>query len=253
MHREVLREMDIAGMSVFDRMGKYWVEIADKNQTKRQIHFLRNQLDPEGYILDLACGTGRHTIALNKMGFKMVGIDISIGLLRVAKEKQSEIQLIRGDIRFLPFKSSVFAGVISMDTSFGYLLTENDDRKVLMEIRKMVKDNSVFIIDVFNREQIIKKYSVEKTNCYNYPSFLLSQKRRVSTNGERLYDLWIVYDGYSGKKVIFKHTVRLYKLSQLMILLKYCGFKVEKVFGDYEMQEYNAETSRLIIKAYTRS
>jgi len=95
-------------MNVFDDMGNYWAEIADKNQTERQIQFLKSQLTPEGYVLDIACGTGRHTIALNKMGFKVVGLDVSARLLRIAKQRQNEIQVVRGDMRFIPFKPAVF-------------------------------------------------------------------------------------------------------------------------------------------------
>ncbi len=48
-----------SAINVFDEMGIYWAEIADKNQTEQQINFLKTQLKSDGYILDLACGTGR--------------------------------------------------------------------------------------------------------------------------------------------------------------------------------------------------
>ncbi len=47
-------------MNVFDEMGIYWAEIADQNQTERQMQFIKNTLKAEGLVLDLACGTGRH-------------------------------------------------------------------------------------------------------------------------------------------------------------------------------------------------
>ena len=49
-------------MNVFDEMDVYWEEIADQNQTDRQIKFIKNTLKPEGFVLDFACGTGRHLI-----------------------------------------------------------------------------------------------------------------------------------------------------------------------------------------------
>jgi SAM-dependent methyltransferase len=72
-------------MSVFDEMGMYWAEIADQNQTKRQIQFIKNTLKPQGLALDLACGSGRHLIALGKEGYGVVGLDISLKLLKIAK------------------------------------------------------------------------------------------------------------------------------------------------------------------------
>ncbi len=107
--------------NVFDEMGVYWAEIASQNQTEKQLQFLKNQVKPDGYILDVACGTGRHSIPLSQLGYGMVGLDISATLLKIAKLHSKESQFVRGDMRFLPFKPQAFTAVISMDTSFGYL------------------------------------------------------------------------------------------------------------------------------------
>ena len=44
-------------------------------------------------ILDIGCGTGRHSIELAKRGYTVVGIDLSESLLKRAKEKSSERKL----------------------------------------------------------------------------------------------------------------------------------------------------------------
>ena len=75
--------------NVFDEMGVYWAEIADKNQTEKQLQFLKTHLKPEGYVLDLACGTGRHSIPLSTEGYDMVGLDVSPKLLRIAKQRST--------------------------------------------------------------------------------------------------------------------------------------------------------------------
>jgi ubiquinone/menaquinone biosynthesis C-methylase UbiE len=106
-------------MNVFDEMGVYWAEIADQNQTERQVQFIKNTPKTEGLVLDLACGTGRHLIPLSMEGYGTVGLDVSPKFLRIAKNRWQEAQLVRGDMRFLPFKPKAFAAVVSMDTSFG--------------------------------------------------------------------------------------------------------------------------------------
>ena len=72
-------------------MGVYWAEIADKNQTERQIQFLKSHLKPAGYVLDLACGSGRHSIASKPEGYMMVGLDVSRSLLKIAKQRSNDI------------------------------------------------------------------------------------------------------------------------------------------------------------------
>ena len=128
--------------NVFDDMEVYWVEIADKNQTERQIQFLRNNIKPTGYVLDLACGSGRHSIALTREGYMIVGLDASRRLLRLAKQHSRDIAMVLGDIRFLPFKTGTFNAAMSVDTSFGYLPSEADDKVSLAEVRRTIHDKS---------------------------------------------------------------------------------------------------------------
>ena len=236
-------------MNVFDDMGKYWAEIADKNHTERQISFIKSHLKPQGFVLDLACGTGRHMIALSKLGFEMVGLDISLKLLRIAKQQHSQIQLVKGDIRFLPFKSAIFFGAISMDTSLGYLTTEDDDRMALMELRKVVKDDAKVVLDLFNRDKIIRKYQEEKSKRFEYPNFFLDQKRTTSIDGEWLCDSWTVHDKANGKTSFYAHSVRLYGLRHFEKMLEQVSFEIKQVVGDYEGQIFDTEANRLILVA----
>jgi len=53
-------------MYVFDEMGKYWAEIADKGQIENQIQFIKKTFPKTWLILDLACGTGRHLISFKQ-------------------------------------------------------------------------------------------------------------------------------------------------------------------------------------------
>ncbi len=87
-------------------MGVYWAEIADQNQTEKQLQFLKNLLKPDGYVLDLACGTGRHSIPLTQQGYNIVGFDVSANLLQIARQRSKEIQLVRGDMRVVALQTT---------------------------------------------------------------------------------------------------------------------------------------------------
>ena len=262
--------------NVFDEMGTFWAEIADQHQTDQQLAFLKSQLKPDGYVLDLACGTGRHTIPLSQMGFGMVGLDVSARLLRIAKQRWSGVEVVRGDMRFLPFKSEAFSAAISMDTSLGYLPSEQDDATSLAEVQRTLKQQGVLIVDVFNREQLMLKYGSGKSvrarflllpfflkysnrfskwflfrffSWKEYPSFFLLQKRTVSQGGKRLCDLWVLRVRASGKVMVFQHVARLYTLNQLQGLLEEVGFKINRVYGSYSVEPFSAGSSRLILLA----
>jgi ubiquinone/menaquinone biosynthesis C-methylase UbiE len=259
-------------INVFDEMGSYWAEIADKNQTERQLKFLKNQLKPDGYVLDLACGTGRHSIPLTMEGYDMVGLDVSANLLKITKKRWSQLQLVKGDMRFLPFKHHSFAAAMSMDTSFGYLPSEQDDAVSLSDLRRALKHCGVVVVDVFNREQLMLKYQNKNKGLKwaflpfllrshsrwllfrlfkwnEYPSFFLLQKRTVTRSGDRLCDLWVVCDKARGRIVVFEHTARLYVRNDLEGLLEKAGFAVNKVYGGYEGENFDPNSSQLIVVA----
>ena len=238
-------------MNIFDEMGLYWAEIADQNQTEKQLELLKNRLKPEGYVLDIACGTGRHTISLSKDGYDMVGLDVSANLLKIAKQRSGKVQLVRGDMRFLPFKPQTFAAAISMDTSFGYLPSDADNRISLAELRRVLFQRGVFVIDVFNREKLATRYKGQNNSIKTkeYPSFFLQQQRTVSTDGEWLCDSWTTRDKSDGKVRFFEHKVRLFGKGELQELLEEAGFAVEEVYGGYKMEKFNADSPRLILLA----
>ena len=250
----VLSNEESLTINVFDEMGEYWAEIADQNQTEKQLQFLKDQLKPDGYILDVACGTGRHMIPLSQQGYGMVGLDISANLLKIAKQRSKEIQLVRGDMRFLPFKPQVFAGVISMDTSFGYLPSEADDRITLVEVKRVLNQRGVFVLDIFNGEELTRKYKNKNLPAKRkeYPSFFLLQKRTVSPKGERLSDLWTIEDKANSRLSIFEHDVRLYECGKLERMLKKTGFVVKKVYGGYEKENFSSESLRLILVTFAK-
>jgi len=240
-----------ANSNVFDTMGSIWAEIAANNQTQQQLEFLKRNLKPDGYILDLACGTGRHSIPLSKAGFLMVGLDVSNRLLRIAKQSSGSAQLVRGDIRFLPFKSAAFIAAISMDTSLGYLPSEKEDTESLAEANRVLKRNGRLIVDVFNRAHLVAKYGGKAASpkTFEYPSFLLQQKRAVSDKGDWLCDVWYVKNKADGCVRVFEHKVRLYQAERFRDLLQNVGFKVTATIGGYEGQGFGDDSPRLIVVA----
>jgi ubiquinone/menaquinone biosynthesis C-methylase UbiE len=237
--------------NVFDAMGSVWAEIADKNQTLQQIQFMKSNLKPNGCILDLACGTGRHSIPLSVEGYCMVGLDVSGRLLRIAKQRSASAQLVRGDLRFLPFRDESFSAAVSMDTSLGYLQTENEDAESLVEAKRVIKRDGVLIVDVFNRAHLVAKYRGKQypPKTFDYFSFTLQQKRTVSNRGDWLFDVWSVKSKADGQVKVFRHRVRLYQAHQLRDLLETVGFRIVATWGDYEEQEFSGDSPRLIVVA----
>ncbi|MCW4024203.1 MAG: class I SAM-dependent methyltransferase [Candidatus Bathyarchaeota archaeon] len=237
--------------NVFDEMGTYWAQIAQQHYTEKQVHFLKTILNKNAAILDLACGTARHLNSLTENGFEVVGLDTSAGLLKIAKTQNPNAQLVRGDMRSLPFKKGCFGAVVNMDTSVGYLPSAQDDLQVLREANRILASGGLLVVDIFNKLQIAQKYAVPKQEMWEYPSFYLTQQRVLDLD-EVMEDFWVTKDKANGEIRSFVHRVRLYGVGELQGLLGSAGFLVEEVFGDYDCSVFSVESKRLILIAYSR-
>src|SRR5919204_498730 len=100
---------------------------------------------PEGGdLLDVACGFGRHAIALADAGYRVVGVDRSHMLLAEARRRAGDgrsLKLVQADYRELPFADESFDAAINLFTSLGYLGDEEDTR-ALGEIARVVGTSS---------------------------------------------------------------------------------------------------------------
>lgn len=73
--------------------------------------YVRAGGDPE--VLDAGCGTGRLIGPLRELGLVVTGVDLSPGMLAVAKSVHPDVELAGADLRRMPFADGRFAGVVA--------------------------------------------------------------------------------------------------------------------------------------------
>ncbi len=123
---------------------------------------IENLVFKSGIYLDAGSGTNLFLDYLNKekitRNIRLIGLDISFNMLKIAKEKQKKSCLILGDIENLPFKRNLFAGFISI-TSFQNL---PDIRKGIEEMNRVFKRSGLLAITIlkksFNLNEIKKLF-----------------------------------------------------------------------------------------------
>jgi len=105
----------------------------------------------KGYekILDLGCGTGKHSIFLAKRGFHIYATDISQTGIAIAKEKAESqrlnIQFKQHDMRKIPFSDGFFDAVLCIWTIYHGML--EDIHRTIEEIHRVLKTGGTFITD----------------------------------------------------------------------------------------------------------
>lgn len=101
-------------------------------------------------VLDLGCGTGNYTAALERVAKRVIGIDSSIGMLEQALAKFAELPLICGDITSLPFGSEAFDGAFAIQ-----VLHHVKERELfLSEAYRVLKKGAYLAIDSCSHRQM---------------------------------------------------------------------------------------------------
>jgi SAM-dependent methyltransferase len=84
-------------------------------------------------VLDMACGTGRHSLELARRGFDVVGVDISPDLLAIAEadaaEQSLEASFLAADLRKLEFEQEFDIVLNLNDGAIGYFETEEENHR----------------------------------------------------------------------------------------------------------------------------
>lgn len=104
-------------------------------------------------VLDVACGTGRHTLWLADRGAHVTGVDRSRAMLEVAREKdRSGIDFREGDADALPVPDA------SQDVVLNALLLEHlpDIRPVFREAHRVLVAGGTFVMSVYHPAFLVK-------------------------------------------------------------------------------------------------
>lgn len=200
-------------------------------------------------ILDLCCGPGRHSLQLARAGFSVTGVDRTKTYLQKAR-KQAEkeglnIEFIRDDMRDF-CKPNTFDVAINLFTSFGYFEDMGEDKKVIANVYRSLKNGGVFLIDTIGKEVLARIF--RERDWYEVDDILVLQERKVCQDWSWLEDRWIMIK--DGKAEEYKISHRLYSATELAVLLKDCGFTAVDAYGDLTGAPYDHTAKRLVLVAH---
>lgn len=239
--------------NIFNDLNHDWEAIVNQRDAEKEVAFIEDVLEKKGtgIVLDLCCGTGRHSIVLSQHGWSVIGLDLSKNLLAIAKQrmtqKAAEFPLIRADMRFFPFRKSIFNAVINMFTSFGYLPSETEDLKCLIEVQHVLQKDGHFLIDVVNKEYVMKIY--KERDWAEYEPFYLLENRILDLPKSTLLSEWTIIRKNTNEVRHIQHNLRMYSLQKLRQMLSKAGLRTMQVCGGYDKKKFSPDASRMILLA----
>lgn len=210
------------------------------------IHFLIKsnvKIDKSQKALDLACGRGRHSIILNNHNLNVTGFDLSEKSIQFAKQFENdslkfEVKDMRKDLG-----SNKFNIIFNLFTSFGYFDDEKDDLLVLKNIANALTPAGIFVFDFLNSHIIQNLTFSEQTTTIDGVIFKSSKQIKDNFIIKKIE----VID--KSKTFTYAEQVKLIDKVWFEEQLPKVGLVIEHVFGDYNLNPFDALSQRLIIIA----
>ena len=200
-----------------------------------------------GRVLELGCGTGRLTIPLGRAGVRVVGIDRSAPMLARARQRVvrgrlgDRVQLVRGDIRSLPFRRRApFSLVIAPYGMLQSLLRERDLAATLAAVHGALQRGGTFgvelVADLPAWDEYQKRVSLSGWRRQRGGAHVTLVETVRQDRARRLTIFDQEFTERRGSKRTtrrFALTFRTLSVPQVRARLEKAGFEVTALLGDY--------------------
>ncbi len=192
-----------------------------------------------GFCVDLGCANGRHFIIFKTSKNKLIGIDNSLEFLKIAKERlrdnsqynkneSDNIQLILGDLNFIPVRSQSIQTFFSIAT-IHHIKGIKKRQSAISQMFNLLNTNGFFLLSVWRRwQENLKKYFIfdwfkRKFN----PKFKKQQKNLdLKDFGDRFVP-WTI----SKEKKTYNRFYHFFSRREMLKLLKLFKIKELKKIG----------------------
>lgn len=204
------------------------------------------QLPKNSEIIDLACGKGRHSVFLNKLGYRVLGLDLSKKSIAHNRQFENEnLQFAVHDMRDKINHQPVDA-VFNLFTSFGYFDSEDDDRKVFKSVSDVLKTDGYFVLDYLNENYVRNKMVSEAEIHRGGIDFKILKKIE---NQHIVKEIKFTADGQDFN---FFEKVKLHTPYSIQKYAEDNGFERVKIWGDYQLNDFDAEVSPRCINLFRK-
>ena len=150
---------------LYDRFSQDYDRFVNwKNRLRYEWPFLAGRLEAAGArrVLDAACGTGQHSIALARAGYQVLGADLSRRMIELARQNA---RAAGAEARFVVAGFGELAGVIKesfdallcLGNSLPHALTADALREALRDFRAVLRPGGLLIVQNLNFDRIWKK------------------------------------------------------------------------------------------------
>jgi SAM-dependent methyltransferase len=219
-----------------------------------------------GPVLEIACGTGRVSIPIARLGFDVTGLDIVPGMLDRARHKSAGLpaRWVEGDARSFDLGEK-FRLIFLTGNAFQAFLTRADQEALLERARAHLHDEGLFAFETRNprwpgqeplRGEGLFAFLESRAEEEVGPGYTDTSGRKVRESRTQEYDHvaqilhWTTYrrwrEGDREETKITRIAVRYTFPQELEALLHYNGFTLLRQYGDWNLEPLSAGSPSII-------
>ncbi|MFX0069098.1 MAG: class I SAM-dependent methyltransferase [Candidatus Hodarchaeota archaeon] len=216
--------------------------------------FLKRGIPPGAKILDAGCGTGNYSIELARRGYEVTGLDISSGLISLAKEK------MKGSPLSLTFKKGNILALLSLNRFDGILcrgvlndvIDNSSRREVFLTFASSLTRGGVLILDVREWKSTVARKRKEPV----FEKSINTRKGRLTFQSVTKFDeekhQMLVKERFKIEKdgleeiSEYDFTMKCWTKSELDNCLTNAGFGSIAYFGEYDFEKSLSSADRIV-------
>ena len=201
-------------------------------------------------MLHLGCGAGGHDFHFKKF-FSVTGVDLSDGMLDLAKERNPEISYIKGDMRTVDLNNKF--DVVAIPDSIMYMTTFQDLQKAIKNAVSHLKPGGVLLVVAHLKEDFRENnfaYSAEKGDVH---VTVFENNHIVSDNTYEATFVCLIRD--HGKLDVYHevHTLGLFSSVQWKSVFEECRLQIDEINMDHLYDRYLLEKGAYKLKLFLGS
>lgn len=212
----------------FDGHAPVYMENCFVSNTLLEVDFILDLLElPEcAKVLDIGCGTGRHSVELARRGFKVTGVDFSQGMLaeanKAAQTAGVEVEFIHANAAEYASEQQFDGAICLCEGAFCLLGADDDpserDLAILRNISSSLKPGSRFVLTALNGLRFARMHRQEDVEKGIFDPVAMTN----TSVGD--------WDTDEGRKSV-EVRERGYVPTEISLLFKLAGFEVEHIWG----------------------
>ena len=210
----------------FDAHAPVYDENVFTKNTVKEVDFLLEELGlaTGDSVLDVGCGTGRHSVELAKRGYVVTGLDLSSEMLAkasaAAKAAAVHVQWIRSDATKVSLPGKYDAAICLCEGSFG-LLSQTDDPiaqplSILCNISRSLKPRAKVMATVLSAARMLRTHSNEDVVAGRFDPLTLVESAEMPPR-----------EGFPAISV----RERGFAATELTLLFRIAGLSVVNMWG----------------------